>query len=379
MSHFLISCKKEEDSTTSPTGPSTPNSSTLGFTGSSIESLPQITSESQSGTAFSLVGPPLYVVSGNISSYNSLSSFFEQECFMPDGDDFCPAGTDTSGGDSNPRKFTIMTLLGLIYHAEMYSGYTHTSCEGTAGSVNASSFVSATSSGSDADRFIIDYNTLLGCVKQDTTGSGGTVYQAYSINSTDYQATLTSRYRVPYAGSATPGQTDVFQVYVSLSGETPTFLAFNFSGANTMYSRAILLVNLTTHKFAAKYFSAGVTNQAVTAIGVGGINRSTGVPNTGYYFTRFLDNTGSPESACVSNSDGSIQADNTNCLGNSVPINWSSSDDVKLYLGMTAADATNLTGFLTRFSSDALLVISDSPEDATDDPELFFPKTIIAQ
>ena len=302
---------------------------------------------------------------------------------MPDSDNFCPAGTDTSGGDSNPRKFTIMTLLGLIYHAEMYSESIYGSCGGTAGTISADSFVAHTSGG-DPDKYILDYNSLLGCVEQDTYSTEGTSYRAYSFDGTadekDYQATLTSRYRVPYAGDATPGQTDVFQVYVSLDETTPTFLAFNFAGSNTMTSRAVLLVNLVTHKFAAKYFSPNeYQNTAVTAIGVGGIDRVTGIPNAGYFFTRFLDNNGAEDSACVDNSDGSIQSDNSNCTAGSVPTSWTASTDVQTYLDMTATEVTNLASFLAKFESEALLTAADSPADATDDPELDFPETIVVQ
>lgn len=354
---------------------------TLSFTGESVESLPQVASSSGSSSSF--VSPPLFATSGNMDDFDSLSSFFEQECFMPDGDDFCPAGTDTSGGDSNPRKFTIMTLLGLIYHAEIYSDSIHDDCDGTTGSITAASF-EANTSGGDPDKYILDYNSLLECVEQDTSVSSGTTYSAYSVDasgdSLGYQATLTSRYRLPYNGSADPGQTDIFQVYVSLDDTTPTFLAFNFAGANTMYSRAVLLVNLVTHKFAAKYYSPGSgTDQAVTAIGVGGVDRDTGVANPGYYFTKFLDNSGSEDTACIDNSDGSIQADNTNCTGNSVPTSWTSSSDVETYLGMTATEISNVSAFLDKFDTEALLTSTDAPEDATDDPELDFPKTITAQ
>ena len=371
----IFSCGSDDPAATS----SSSSSSMLGFSGLAVDSLPQVTNNS-----LSLMAPSGEITTGNITSYNSLSNFFEQECFMPGSDNFCPTGTDTSGGDTNPRKFTIMTLLGLIYHADMYSGTLRSTCAGTSGTFNASSYA-ANTGGGDPDKFILDYNSLLGCVQQDTSGDG-TVYHAYSVAADgSYQATLTNRYRVPYNGSADPGQTDIFQVYVTLSSGTPTFLAFNFAGANTMYSRAILMVNLSNHKFAVKYYSHGATPQAVTAIGIGGIDRTTGTPNAGYFYTKFLEDNGTTTSwGCVNNADGAIQTNDTNCDTGSVPdsgATWASSNDVKTYLAMSATEATNLAAFLSLFADDSLLTSTNSPTNATvgGDPELNFPKTITAQ
>lgn len=348
------------------------NSDRIAFTVGAIESLPQVAATRNR----------LQTGRTNISSYNTLKEFFEQECFMPDSDNFCPDGIDTSGGDSNPYKFTPMTLLGLIYHAEMYSGGMKTSCGGTPATINASSFVAHTPLNSDPDKFLFNYYSLLGCIQPSSGNSeNGVSYSAYSMDSAGaYQATLTTRYRAPYQGVAVPGQTDIFQVYVAMSGSTPTLLAFNFAGANTMYSRAVLLVNLLEHKFAVKYFAPGGTTKALSAVGVGGVDRSTGVPHDGYYYVRFTDNVGAEQTGCVSNRTGDFEGSTLLCSTNSVPVAWATGAAIQTYLGIADTDAGHLTAWLNetdgKLRNETLLNASDSPANATTDADSYFPETI---
>jgi hypothetical protein len=344
-------------------------SSMFGIGADAVESLPQV------DTGPSVKNRTL-ITGGNISTYNTLATFFKLECFMPDGDNFCPAGTDVSAGMSSPYKLTSYTLIGSIYHADMYSGGLKTGCEGTAATITPASFTSA-DAGGDPDIFLLDYYTLLTCV-EEITGSyvgTGTSYQTYSLDSGQtYQATLTTRYRNPFEGVSTPGQNDIFQVYVGLSSGDPVFLAYNYAGADTVFQRTVLLVNLTDHKFAVKHYE-NATNYLV-AIGVGGIDRQSGVLNPGYYYTRFTNNGGTEDDGCVDNATGNFGTDTSSCTNASVPMGWSSSDSVSDYLGMTSEQRTHLASFLAKFTDDGPLAGTDSPSNNTSDPELYLPYTI---
>lgn len=348
------------------------------FASAAIESLPQ--THTQTNQSASLQAS---VSSGvNITDYSKLNSFFEQECFMPDGDNYCPAGVDTSGGDSNPKKFTSYTLLGMIYHAEMYSGGEHTTCDqGDAATINASSFLPLTDTGSDVDKFLLDYYSLLGCLYEDPSNDATSKqYTAYSADANgEYQATLTTRNRVPYNGITDPGQNDIFQVYVARVDGTPAFMALNYAGADTVFSRTILLINLVDNKFVVKHATYnGAGYDTVVSAGVGGVDRATGVANAGYYTVKFTDS-GSELEKCVNNSTGMIDVDMTNCTTASIPAtgNWTS-DGVKTYLGMTDTQATHLAAWLTTLADNTALGATDTPTNADlgGDPDLFFPRTI---
>ncbi len=345
----------------------------FGLGSGAVESLPQV----DPGSGVKKSALKANVTTGNISSYNTLATFYKLECFMPDGDNFCPAGTDTSGGMSSPYKLTSYTLIGSIYHADMYSGGMKTQCYGTAASINSGSFTAAQSGGTP-DMFLLDYYGLLTCV-EDLSGNSytgtGTSHQAYSVDpGQTYQATLTTRYRNPFEGVSIPGQNDVFQVYVGVNNGTPVFLAYNYAGADTMLQRTVLLVDLTNHKFAVKHYQSS-TNFLV-AVGAGGIDLQTGTFNPGYYYTRFTNDFGNEDDGCVDNATGNFEADNTACDAASVPRNWVTSDSVADYLGMNTEQRTHLAAFLSKFTDDAPLTAIDSPSSSATDPELNFPYAI---
>jgi hypothetical protein len=334
-----------------------------------VESLPQLLPSSASAHDGGVE---------TIAAYSALAEFFEQECFMPGGDNFCPAGTDVSGGDTNPRKFTPMTLLGLVYHAEMYSGGLQTACAHQATTLTPSSFVAHVAEGSQPTRFILDDFSWLTCLQPTVFGEKG----ASRVFSTDprgsYQATLTTRYRVPYNGVADPGQTDVFQVYVSYVEGAPAFLAFNFAGANTMFSRAVLLVNLIDHRFAVKYLSQGAPPWALVSIGVGGVDRATGVPHPGSYWARFTDEQSATVERCIDNGTGAFDADLEPCQAGGVPVRWDDAQAVLGYLGVSPDDARRVESWIELLDDASLLGTEDAPSNAAagGDPERFFPESI---
>lgn len=360
---LAVSCNSSSDEAKA-------GSSMFGLGAAAVESLPQVRTAGKYRAA---------ITGGNIEDYNTLAKFFKLECFMPGMDNFCPEGVDTSGGDMNPYKLTSYTLIGSIYHADMYSGGMKTECGGTGTAITSDSFTAA-EAGGDPDKFLLDYFTLLTCVNQETWGDmgpAGTVYQAYSVDGNqDYQATLTTRYRIPYNGDADPGQNDVFQVYVGVSGGEPVFLAYNYAGADSMYQRTVLLVNTAAHKFAVKHYEPGTNGSYLTAIGVGGVDRETGELNPGYYYTMFTNDSGTEDSGCVDNTTGDFQADTSLCTAASVPLTWSDSADVAAYLEMTPDDASRLAAFLEKFSDETPLEADDSPSNSTTDPEQNFPYSI---
>ncbi len=343
------------------------SSDMFGLGAAAVESLPLVGSDKKRAL----------LSSGNIADYNTLANFFKLECFMPGMDNFCPAGTDTSGGASNPYKLTSYTLIGSIYHADMYSGGHKTGCQGTDAAITAGSFTAA-ETGGDPDKFLLDYYDLLECLEQDTSEyvGSGTKYQTYSVGESPFQATLTTRYRNPYEGVSDPGQNDVFQVYVGLSGDDPVFLAYNYAGADSMHQRTVLFVNFETHRFAVKHYESATSY--LVAIGVGGVNRETGELNPGYYYTEFTNGSIIEDSGCVDNTTGDFQGDTSACTAASIPFSgtWIDSSSVADYIGMTSADRARLDAFLSKFSDDNPLTGDDSPDDSSTDPEQNFPYSI---
>lgn len=351
-------------------GPSDPLP--LEFTGEAVETMPQ-----HVGAAAVQTSPRVWTATGaldsgtTIAEHSLLATFFKQECHEFPNADFCPAGIDASaGGGLNEWKFSANTLLGLIYHAEMYSNGLHVECLGEPGAIDGEAFESATEGG-DPDRFIVDYYPLLEC-RETQTYAGSTAYQAYSVDP-GYQATLTTRYKAP---SGFPGIdfTDVFQVYLTVDADAKsTFLAFNWVGISSLSARAIVLANLVTHRFAVRYQVSGDPfQQVLVAIGTGGVDRATGQPRPGTYHARFTDNQGDEATACVDNVGQRLQSDDAPCTGAGIPVSWDAPAPVADFLGMTEAERTRLASFLAFFATpDPLsdLQVPQGPGDA----DLYFP------
>lgn len=350
----------------------------FGLGAAAVESLPQV-GLTFSGAAINNswdIHATALQTAGNIQDFTTLSMFFKMECFMPGMDDFCPAGTDTSGGDSSPYKLTSFTLIGSIYHADMYSGGLKSTCDGTDAVISASSFIAA-QTGGDPAKYILDYYDLLSCVSQDTSDfvGTGTSYHAYSVDPNEtYQATLTTQYRIPYNGVADPGQNNILQVYVGLDTGNPNILAFNYAGIGSMPQRTVLLLNTVTHKFAVKTYITS-TNYLV-AVGVGGVDITTGLPNSGYYYTSFTNNGGTVDDGCVDNTTGNFGVDTTSCTALSIPLTWSTSDTIADYLEIPAADRTRIAAFLGKFTDQNPLTAADAPANSTTDPEMNLPISI---
>lgn len=332
----------------------------LEFTQGAVESLPQ---EAVAASA---------LTSGeSITTQVQLAQFFKQECHMYPQANFCPAGVDVQAKNGmNDFKFTSTSLLGLVFHAEMYGGGMSASCAGTAAKITSASFVAATEAGSDPDRFILDNLAQYGCLEATDDG-----YRVTS-QAQDHQATLTARYKF-----GDGHETNVFQVDVSVDkNKAPTFLAFNWAGVSSMAARSVLLVNLKSHRFAVKYLtppvpSMNIGTNWVDAIGVGGVDRATGAKHAGYYHVRYTSESFQPKVSCVNNATQLLEVDDTECAAAGVPITWTSSEAVANWLEMTAAERTRLAPFLAKFSTPDPLALSDTP-GGPGDADLYFPKVI---
>jgi hypothetical protein len=345
----------------------------LEFTAAAMESLPQVQKNAVDMSHLLPVPPPPFEVA---SDYLELAKFFKHECHMHPQDNFCPPNVDVAENDGmNDTKFTATTLMGLIYHAEMYSGGQRTACDHAEGSIDGQAFTAASSEGGDPDRFILDNYGLYTCVGEESH-NGSTTYVAYST-APDYQASLTTRHR---AGSDKFDfdQTDVFQVYVGLDGGAPTTLAFNWAGISSMLGRAIVLVNLESHRFVVKYLTGGETNRLVTAVGIGGIDRATGAPHPGHFWASFSnDSNGSLEvlERCVDNVGQLIEADVTPCQEEGIPVDWSSRDELVAFLELDAEEQQRLAAFLSKLDTAEPLPADEVPQ-SPDDADKYFPKSM---
>jgi hypothetical protein len=77
---------------------------------------------------------------------------------------------------------------------------------------------------------------------------------------------------------------------------------------------------------------------------------------------------------CVNNVGGVIASD-PDCAANSVPVTWTSSDAIRSYLGISAADLPRVAPFLAPFATEAQLGASDAWQ-AIGDENLYWPATL---
>ena len=367
---FCLGCNKNNG------GPS------IEFTRAALESLPLVRSTGTPGTTTLRTS----TLTGPITDYLGLAQFFEFQCqHLPDAN-YCPSSFSPTTDIMDPTRFTMQALIGIIYHAQMYTGTLVTSCTGTNYSpmtVSASSYAAhTTGADSNPTKFIMDNYSLYTCRDSNVADNTAETRVVSAVADGSYQATLHTRYR--YIASDYPSpQTDFFQVYASLDAGSPKFLAFNFASAIPYASRVVLLANLTNHTFAAKYFAPAQSGSSssfyVVAVGTGGYDFSTLAPNAGYYFVHSNDTFGRNvfSDSCVNNADGTIQADTTNCTNNSVPIasTWINSDVIKTYLGVSDADALRIAPYLATFTAPTELGADDAWRGAGDE-DLYWPATL---
>lgn len=285
---------------------------------------------------------------------------FRLECHMPGQANHCPDGVDAV----METKYSLDTLLGLIYHAEMFAmeplhGRGSATCEwgddAKELAATAGSFITD-DAGGDTARYMIDDFARIACVgRQDAS------YYAYSNDVSGGYVVVTAR----KLDDSTAGmvQTDVSQIHVLTDADNaPKWLAFNSVNITTSgpdyfgASRAVLLVDYQTRRFLLR---AG-TNMA--AAGRGGLTPA-GLYEDGYYLVRSSEH---PDGICIDNATR-LEADAADCAAEVEP--WASSDEVASYLGLDAAAQAELAPYLSYFAAGATaeLLSADQVPSSPDD------------
>ena len=293
----------------------------------------------------------------------AIQTFFKLECHNDDNSvNFCPSGVAAS--DSN--KFTAQTLIGLVYLAEMKgkdiyndSAAKFKTCEAGVTHSALTNHIAYYDIGGGPGTFepvVLPFGSLLDCVSTFTETSGAntnTTYSAYSKATTgDVYAYVSSR---KGAVTSLGTMSDVFQGYMSKSGGNPEVVAFNLASYNletastTFGNRVVLIVNVTTHKFAVK--TGDGNGNSLMAMGKAGYDPSTGTYTDGYFVVRVLTNTAA-RVYCIKNSATPTVVAGSNCtdivvgLGTTSGTGWSAAQ-VATYLGMNSTDAANVADFIT--------------------------------
>jgi hypothetical protein len=312
------------------------------------------------------------------------AQLFKMECrrSASEGVDYCPAGTPArenygTGLGDDPYQFDMQALIGFIYHAQMYTLLV-TDCSGTGlqpKTVTSASYFAASDDGAaDPTRFIFDQYATYTCRSTQIADTDHETRMVSAVADGSYQTTLHTRYQ--YVAEGDP-QTDFFQVDVSMSSGSPEFLAFNFASAEPFASRLVLLVNLTSHRFAMKYYTPaqnGAPERYAVAAGTAGYDLTTGNPNDGHYYIHFLDDPGE-FAECVNNVGGAFDpaSDFTNCDPDLDHTAWGPAA-LEEFLGVPAAAATRLAPYLAVFEdTDDLAVADDWASKADTDSDMYWP------
>jgi hypothetical protein len=308
----------------------------------------------------------------NVADEQFVAQLFGMECraswMNPDPYDYCPPGTPAPpASGSDPYKFTMLTLIGMIFHAQGYTELVPSCSDDSTGyspkTVTAASYAAGSSDPSaNPTRFLLDQYGTYTC-REDapfpcTTRVGSAVADG------SYQTMLTTRYKCDAGGGP---QTDFFQVDVSDAGTTPSFLALNDAGTG---SRILLLANLANHRFAIKYLEPAAGKWGV-AVGVGGYDLTTGTPNAGHYWV--TDHLGFPD-LCADNAAGTF-VDVGACAADGVPVAWTTVEALQAYLEVPAAHAARLAPYLAKFATAERLPASEAYAAAGDE-DLYFPATL---
>ncbi|MFH1263617.1 MAG: hypothetical protein V1495_09290 [Pseudomonadota bacterium] len=358
------------------------NGPSIEFTKGAMGSLPSV--YSSTAPTMSLQS---HALTGTITAYSSLVSLFKQECQLGSTENYCPPTLHPDFESlMDPTRFEMGSLIGMVYHAQMYTGILDETCEGTGHTpmtVTAASYKAAsTDASADPTRFILDNYSLYTCRDTNLDNPSAQTRMISTAADGSYQAALTTRYK--YNTGTGGDQTDFFQVYVSIdSAGTPTFLAFNFASAEPHASRVILLTNLTNHKFALKYYvpsqtdnNGGGTSPVFYAVatGIGGYDYKTGTWYPGHYYVNSLDDFHAAIALCVDNEAKTFDTDLAACDTAGVPSSWTASDTdkIKTYLEISATDAGRIGPFLEKFAT------SDQLSDADDSTsaDLYFPASL---
>ncbi len=371
-----------------------PNSgSEIAFTQSALTSVPLVRPAAP-GLALRVAALPFAT---EIEDSFFVKQLFQMQCrrSASEGVDYCPPGTpsrDAYAGApfGDPYQLNMQTLIGFIYHAQMYSGLV-TDCSGDGLSpktVTGADYAAASSDASaDPTRFIFDQFATYSCHSTQISDAAHETRMVSAVSDGSYQTTLHTRYK--YDSGDHGAQTDFFQVDISMNAGAPEFLALNFASAEPLSSRLVLLVNLTNHRFAMKYYTpeqpstGGPTGTAphryAVSAGAAGYDFTTGNPNSGHYYLRFLDDPGVQE-VCVNNVGGAFEADFTTCTAEGVPTHWSASA-IQEYLSIPAATVARIGDYMAVFedNGDLAAATADNWSVTTSpsaDADLYWPASL---
>ncbi len=223
-----------------------------------------------------------------------LAKYFAYECQMGE-DNYCPKTLVLK--DKMDHKFTSTTLIGQIYHAELYlRGQNHLIEK--AANFNSNEMELASSTGPDGkeDKSGNPLQYILG-------GQPDYEFSYFSKINQDLDITLFSdplksapRYRLlvikkPMMSNDHGEQNFMIETYVSLtSDKKEKIMAMNSPGLNKKTSeyhgtRSVLMVNFLERKFIAKYRSG---DTEVMVIGQGGRDPESGNLLAGYYYAKTI-------------------------------------------------------------------------------------------
>jgi len=370
-------------------GGSSSSQSGMNFTQGALKALPLVKPAAPSAAARQVVGRALSAPT-SIDTDGFTAQLFKMECREAAGNqgvDYCPAGTPPQSSygialGSDPYAFDMQALMGFIYAAQRET-WLVTSCAGTGltpKTVSASSYFAHSSTNANPARFIFDQYTTYACRSSQVSDPSAETVMVSAAADGSYQTTLHTRYKYVAGGET---QTDLSQVDVSMNAGTPEFVALNFASAEPLSSRLVLLVNLTNHRFAMKYYTpqqpGNIPGQpaperfAVTA-GIGGYDLTSGSPNVGQYYIHFLDDPGE-FAECVNNVGGAFEADFAACDVDLDHTSWTPSA-IQHFLGVPAATVGRIGPYLAVFGDTADLAVADSWTSTTSqsaDADLYWP------
>ncbi len=362
--------------------------SEIDFTRSALRSVPLVKPAAPAAAARQVSGAAMTPTSIDTDWFTA--QLFKMECREAAGNqgvDYCPAGTPLQSAygtalGSDPYAFDMQGLMGFIYAAQRDTLLT-TSCSGnglTARTVSAADYSAASSDVSaDPTRFIFDQFATYACRSSQVADPAHETMVVSAATDGSYQTALHTRYQYVAGGET---QTDLTQVDVTINAGTPEFVALNFASSMPFSSRLVLLVNLTNHRFAMKYYTPhqpsntaeGAPERYAVVAGVAGYDLTTGQPNEGHYYISFLDPPFTM-AACANNATGAFDADFTSCDADLDHTSWSASA-VKGFLDVPDTTAARIGQYLGVFDGTGDLAIPDGWSDAMDQAtqrDLYWP------
>lgn len=310
----------------------------------------------------------------------SVEQFFKAECHDDNNIlNICPEGAELT----LDNKFSLCTLIGLVYHSEMkmgdiyrYDNSSYMTCER---GDSAAELIDHTPvfHAPDSDKYVIDFGDLFDCVGQfnsyDEDYPDQTTYILYS-KSEDGRifASLNSRKQHESEHWYTGIMSDIFQTYVSRDEDGKIQIlgfnevGFDEKGEDDYADRSVLLANVQEHKFAVK-------NSHIVALGMGGYDFETGQWTEGYYMARVTDGA-EGFNFCIQNGDTSMIVDSSNCVdiaGFFSEAGWTA-ERLYNWLDIGPEDQLNLAGFDKFFSDSSAVPLSEVPQNGVD----YFPDSI---